>query len=145
MKLLEELPKLTKQELRAVQLAVENLLLADAKLNKYLFQAILRRSGFSISEAKFQHMTTTYKTWVKNQQAVEELINKINPSNNFVLNIAAENGFADWLWEYMEYNNIPISLRSIADALAHAEEIFEHNFPGYLQSGTASMVIRTGS
>lgn len=144
MKILEELPNLTKQELRAVQLTVENLLLVDAKLDHALFKAILNRSGFSISEAKFQRMTTAYKTWIKNQQAVEDLYNKVMKENSKlkIYCIGFKISFADWLFEYMNDNHIPISLRSISDALAHAEEIFEHNFPGYLRAGTASMVLK---
>ncbi len=150
--IIEQLPSLTNEELQAVR-DTATFLTDNTKQNKptdweaKVFQAFnkqLSTSGIqtNLHYASFRR-TSGYKAWIQSISKVETFI-----TNNFgtlknIERLALLNLFYKLLIDNMNEINVPITINTVSSHTKRIPEVFNMNFPGYIASGLAPMVLAT--
>lgn len=141
--IIQSLPQLSNSELKALIIEIDKFLINTTELNEELAYAIMTGVGSYVKLDAFKKLPC-YKTFLKNQSYVEELLLKITDKKELtrIERKKLYRMFVTWLNRYMKENNIPLTLSCISQQFVHSELIFEANFPGYLESGIAQMVLK---
>lgn len=142
-KLIQALPSLTQAELQALKLAIDTLL--DAPDNtgaEELFQITVNILGIKSIGYKQFSKTKAYGSWVRNSVCIDTLIDTIiGDSPRSKIQIAHLKKF---LMQMIidDLKGSTITMPIIAYSMAHIEETFNNQFPGYLSSGLAHLALR---
>ncbi len=150
--IIEQLPSLTNTELQAVR-DTATFLAGNTTQNKptdweaKVFEAFnkqLSASGIqtNLYYASFRR-TSGYKVWIQSVSKVEAFI-----TNNFgrlknIERLTLLNLFYKLLIENMKEINVPITINTVSSHTKRIPEVFNMNFPGYVASGLAPMVLAT--
>ena len=139
------LPKLSQSDLAAVRAAADHLLTGkvdDLDHTIPLFDAMTRLLGVRRSYRDF-HRSVAYKTWRRTAPTALAFIDEAFPEATRVAKVAIMNMLLEALIEEFKERNWLISLVTVTRNLDRFEQVFENEFPGYLKSGLAHLVLES--
>ena len=143
--IIQALPSLTQNELRAISVAVASLVKQDSNsADEELFHATLDVLGVkSIGWLQFKR-TKAFSTWVKNQPVIDSLIDKIigDFPKNKVKTIHLKRFLISLLVADLKAKRIDISMPNIATHLSVIDCVFDDCFPNYIKCGLTSLILK---
>lgn len=142
LEIIQALSSRPRADLKAIMLEAERLLI-PADIDTDLFQAVLDHLGV-VGSTRLLETTNNYKTWLKNQVHVANLINKIigETKPKRILLIKLKKFLIQLLIEDLINNNHQVTMRTISNSLGNIEDVFSANFPGYFAAGMAPFLLK---
>jgi hypothetical protein len=140
------LPTLTKADLAAVRGAADALLGPQAAPTDTpatpLFEAVTRALGLRLGFAAFSQ-TATYKPYKRGEQAIADFLGTAfqAPRDRVTLN-AMMQLLIECLTDDLKARRVPLSLGTLCNNLERAPQVFRDAFPGYIESGHGSIILR---
>ena len=144
-KIIGTLPTLSKTDLAAVRGAADALLGPQAAPNQAaatpLFEAVTRALGLRLGFAAFSQ-TATYKPYKRGEQAIADFLGTAFPTFDRVSLTAMTQLLVECLVDDLKARKIPLSLGTLCNNLERAPQVFRDGFPGYIESGHGSIILR---
>ncbi len=137
------LPGLTKQDLKALQVAVDVELSRNTPIDTDLFYMVFDVANEKpMSVSKFSN-SENGAIWRKNQPVFDNFIAvhilhggvtkvMVNAVRKFLVNLIIED---------MKEQHVPLTLRTICQQLGHIEAIFNRSFPTYIRNGLGHLIL----
>lgn len=141
--LLGVLPKLSQQELAAVRAAIDHLLVSqidELDTTAPLYSAMTALLGVRLSYRDY-HNNVNYKTWKRSAPAVVTFIEDTWPEASKVAKLALMTFMLEALIADLKGRGVPISIGTVTLHLARVPQVFEQEFPDYIRSGLAHVVL----
>jgi hypothetical protein len=143
------LPHLTKQDLTAIQIAVDKELILNIKIDEDLYYSVFEVVNEKpIAISKFSN-STNGALWRGSQSAFMGLVDKLfvvsdidqsRAAPRIVLH-ALKKFLVQLIIEDIKARFMPVSLKTICQELGHIEAIVDRAFPDYLKNGLGHLIV----
>lgn len=140
-KLIQELPKLSQQELKLLRLAIDELTTRKADQGEsYLYAALLKAVGVPTPYSLFIK-TSAYTHWRRYLPVMEQFLHTNFPKANRITCLALTTFILQALCRDLKERGVPISMGSVTKNLGRFADVFEDQFPNYLSSGLGPLIL----
>src|SRR5882672_2379955 len=138
------LPGLTKQDLKALQVAVDAELSKNTTIDTDLFYMVFDVANEKpMSVSKFSN-SENGTIWRKNQPIFNDFIANSLLNHGMTYRVAFTKALKKFLLqlivEDIRNSYMPLTLRTICQQLGNVEAIFSKAFPGYLRNGLGHLI-----
>src|SRR6266478_1023489 len=145
------LPGLTKQDLKALQVAVDAELSKNITIDTDLFYMVFDVANEKpMSVSKFSN-SENGTIWRKNQPIFDAFINKMwddhlrevrsyTTPKKVILN-ALKKFLLQLIIDDIKEFHMPLTLRTVCQQLGHIEAILDKAFPGYIKNGLGNLIL----
>lgn len=140
--IIKQLPGLEQQDLKALKATIEELLhKRDNEAEPPLYDVLRRVIGTVAPYSVFQ-ATGAYKQWRKHADYAAAFIAKNFPDASKVQRQALMTFVVKALVMDLRGRNVPITVGSMVKNLGRFAQVWETEFPGYLESGMGAMILK---
>lgn len=137
------LPQLNKQELKAIQAAIEHELLKDSVIDTDLFRLVFDVVGEKpMSISKF-YSSENGITWRKNQPVFDDFFKVLlgeGAVHRVTLN-AYKKFLVQLIVDYIKDKSMPLTIRVVSQQLGNIKAITNCAFPGYIENGAGHLIL----
>jgi len=139
--IISALPSLSKRELNALRAELDRLLGAPAATPSPLYSHLLTITGTAIPYSRFQQ-STAYKDWELAEKEFIRFVDATWPGVNKVTKNALMLYLFSLIQDYLKSLQLPVTPKTVSQNMFNIKDIFDINFPGYLQTGLANLVLK---
>ena len=139
MRIIAELPSLTKQDRALIRAAIDKLDDGNTAPGP-LFDVLKKLSGSNVVFSSFRRMRH-YKTWIKSEEQIMLFITKGWPDANKVALNSLKHFMFSILADDLKKRKIPVTVNTLILNSSRIPALFELSFPNYLKAGLGHVVL----
>lgn len=142
-KIIAELPRLSKSELKTVELAVRQLSTSENEIDEGLFSVISVQLN-SRAPYSFFVKSRFYKSWLAGQANFADFVEDITAKKNLkkVQLLAVKRFLIQLIIEDLKTRNIRPTVGTVATSIGRIYDIFDCAYPGYIKAGHGDLVVK---
>jgi hypothetical protein len=141
--IIKQLPGLNQQELKTLKAAIDELTHRCTDENEPPLYDVLRRViGTTVPYSAFQ-ATDAYKHWRRHNQSISTFMGLYFPDASKVQRLALMTFIVRALVNDLKGRSVSITVGSVVKNLGRFGQMFEKEFPDYLSSGMAPLILKS--
>lgn len=140
---LKLLPKLSQQELLLLKAAIEELVSQPDDAPEHpLWGVVTKAVGMAAPWAVFKTSRGNYRLWNKYAPAIDAFLDTQFPAATKLQRHALLTFIISSLIADLKGRGVPITIGIVIKNLGRFIQVFDDQFPGYLESGLAHLILR---
>ena len=139
--IIKQLPQLTQQELSILKAAIDELSDRQATESEPPLYDVLRRVIGTVGPYSAFKLTQAYKQWRKHVLSVNTFMGLYFPQATKIERMALMTFIVRALVNDLKGRDVPVTVGSVVKNLGRFGQVFEDQFPNYLGSGLAPLIL----